>query len=89
MINTLSSLLTGIFLGFIYAQMFLRHMLSYNQAAGKFSFSSMIYSFLRLISIIVAIIVAVFYIKLNFIWLLLGFVGTFWGFSLIKMRAKR
>ena len=87
--NIILSLLTGIIFGFIYVQMFLGQMLNSNQSPEKFNFSGMINSFLRLICIIVAIIIAVFYIELNFIWILLGFVGVFWGSILIKIRAKR
>jgi hypothetical protein len=83
------SFLTGLCLGFLYGHMFLSQGLYASQAPGKFNFSGMLNSFLRLICVIVAIIIAVFYIKLNFIWILLGFIGAFWGSILLKIRAKR
>lgn len=87
--NIILSILAGVCFGFIYGFMFLGQLMKSDQSSEKFNFSGMINSFLRLIFITIAIIIAVFYIKLNFIWILLGFLGAFWGSLLIKIRAKR
>ena len=88
MIITIVSILAGIALGSIYGFMFLGPIVK-NDNCSKFNLMHVIGSFFRLVFITVAIIATVIYIKLNFIWLLCGFMGAFWGVILGKIRTKR
>lgn len=88
MIIEIFSILAGIILGLIYGFMFLGP-ISKNDNGSNFNLMRVISSFFRLVFITVAIIVVVIYIKLNFIWLLCGFMGAFWGVILSRIRTKR
>jgi len=87
MIVILSTLAGGI-LGFLYGYMFLGP-ISKKDNGSKFNLIRVISSFFRLVFITVAIIAAVIYIKFNFIWVLCGFIGAFWGVILSNIRTKR
>lgn len=82
------SILAGIILGLFYGFMFLGPIVK-NDDGSKLNLMHVISSFLRLVFITVAIILAVIYIKLNFIWVLCGFFGAFWGVILSRIRTKR
>jgi len=88
MITIIVSILAGIAFGSIYGVMFLGPIVK-NSNNSKFNLMHVIGSFFRLVFITVAIIAAVIYIKLNFIWVLCGFMGAFWGVILGKIRTKR
>ena len=88
MIIVLFSILGGIILGLVYGFMFLGPNPK-KEKLSNFNLMRVIGSFFRLVVITVAIILAVIYMKLNFIWLLCGFMGTFWGVILSRIRAKR
>lgn len=88
MIITIVSIFAGTVLGLVYGFMFLGPIIK-NDNCSKFNLMQVIGSFFRLVFITVAIIATVFYIKLNFIWLLCGFMGAFWGVILGKIRTKR
>lgn len=88
MIITIVSILAGIALGSIYGFMFFSP-IAKNDNCSKFNLMQVVGSFFRLVFITVAIIATVIYIKLNFIWLLCGFMGAFWGVILGKIRTKR
>lgn len=88
MIITIVSILVGIALGSIYGLMFFS-LIKKNDKNTKFNLKQVLGSFFRLVFITVAIIATVIYIKLNFIWLLCGFIGAFWGVILGKIRTKR
>ncbi len=88
MITVIFSILAGALFGVFYGFMFLGPIVK-NDNSSKFNLMRVINSFFRLVFITVAIIAAVIYIKLNFMWLLCGFMGTFWGVILSRIRAKR
>jgi hypothetical protein len=88
MMMVIFSILAGITLGLVYGFTFLGP-IAKNDNSSKFNLMHVISSFFRLVFVTVAIIAAVIYIKLNFIWLLCGFMGAFWGTILSKTRAKR
>jgi len=82
------SILAGIILGLVYGFMFLGP-IAKNDNDSKFNLMHVISSFFRLVFVTVAIIAAVIYIELNFIWVLCGFIGAFWGVILSRIRTKR
>lgn len=88
MIGSIVSVLGGLVLGFIYGAMFCSPFFR-KSGNNRSELNCVFNSFFRLVFITVAIMVSLFYIDLNFVWLLLGFLIAFWGAVLNNIRATR